>query len=56
MNLLSTLELNYKMNIADTINSDYKIPLLVFTKNDTIAIHYRDTIVRITGTCPCDFD
>ena len=45
MNLLSTLELNYKMNIADTINSDYKIPLLVFTKNDTIAIHYRDTIV-----------
>jgi hypothetical protein len=23
---------------------------LVFTKNDTIAIHYRDTIVGITGT------
>ena len=44
--LLGDLELNYYKCLSDTIYSSHPIPLLYFTINDTIAIHYRDSIVK----------
>ncbi len=46
--LLSILELKYSECLSDTIYSTKPIPQLHFTKNDTIAIHYKDTVVRMT--------
>lgn len=47
--LIEILELKYSRNISDTIYSNKPIPQLRFTINDTIAIHYRDTMVHVAA-------
>jgi hypothetical protein len=44
--LLNCLELKYSKCLSDTIFSTKPIPQLHFTNNDTIAIHYRDTVIK----------
>lgn len=44
LDLLHKLELKYIRRLSDTVYNTYKIPQLYFTNNDTIAIHYKDTM------------
>lgn len=44
--LIEMLELRYSKCSSDTIYSSKPIPQLRFSKNDTITIHYRDTIIK----------
>ena len=41
--LIKTLKMEYNSCKSDTIYSKYSIPDLLFTKNDTIAMHYKKT-------------
>jgi hypothetical protein len=41
--LIKTLKMEYNSCKSDTIYSKFSIPDLLFTKNDTIAMHYKKT-------------
>jgi len=45
--LYKVLKIRYDRCFSDTVYSHFPIPQLSFTINDTIAIHYRDTIYRL---------
>ena len=51
--LLRVLDVRYNRCLMDTIFSSSHIPQLYFTKNDTIAIHYRDTTTLLNGAILC---
>lgn len=51
--LLRIIDVRYKRCISDTIFSPTPIPQLSFTKNDTIAIHYRDTTTLLNDAILC---
>lgn len=52
--LLYLLNLKYNRCLSDSIFSSSKIPRLSFTKNDTIAVHYKDTTIRISDLVLCN--
>ena len=51
--LLRVIDVRYNRCLLDTVFSSSRIPQLYFTKNDTIAIHYRDTTTLLNGAILC---
>ena len=51
--LLKVMNVRYNRCLMDTVFSSSRIPQLYFTKNDTIAIHYRDTMTLLNDAILC---